>query len=436
MKKLWQKTGTKTAKIVHKYIISENLTEDQILLPYDIIASIAHVKMLNKIKILNDKEVSNIIGSLKEIYKLNEMGNFQLAGKYEDCHSAIENFLIEKLGDIGKKIHTGRSRNDQILVAIRLYTKDKIKELEKASLSLAKQILKFSKKYEFVAMPGYTHTQQAMPSSVGQWAGNFIEALLDDLKLLQCAFSLNDQNPLGSASGFGTSINIDREETTKLLNFAKTQVNSLYCQNSRGKFESFTISSLSQLMMTLGKIANDIIWFTSYEFNFFQIDKSLTTGSSIMPQKQNLDILEVLRANVSVIMSYDFQIKTAYHNLFSGYNKDLKISKHALIESFNITLNSINVIETVFKKIKPNINKLKKSFSKDIFATDLANEMVSKGIPFREAYKQVGENLNKIKIPDLQKNLKSKISLGAPGNLGLNFYEKELLKNCNEIINF
>ena len=309
---------------------------------------------------------------------------------------------------------------------MRLYTKDKIKESHQKILEVSKTILEFAKKYEFVAMPGYTHTQQAMLSSVGQWAGNFIEALLDDCQILDSAFDLNDQNPLGSAAGFGSALPIDRDETTKLLSFSKTQINSLYCQNSRGKIESFTISCLSQLMLTLGKIANDIIWFSSYEFAFLQVDKSLTTGSSIMPQKQNLDILEVLRANVSVLISYEFQLKSAYQNLISGYHKDLKISKHTLIESFQIALNSLDIVDEIFKNLKPNIEKLKNSFSKGIFATDMANELVMKGMPFRDAYRKVGENLKKIKMPNLEKNLKSKISLGAPGNLGLDCYQKEI----------
>jgi argininosuccinate lyase len=277
-------------------------------------------------------------------------------------------------------------------------------------------------------MPGYTHTQQAMPSSVGQWAGSFVESLLDDVSALAAAIQMNDQNPLGSAAGFGTALPIDRDYTSKLLGFSRTQINSLYCQNSRGKIESFTVAALLQVMMTLGKIANDLIWFTSREFGFFKVDVSLTTGSSIMPQKRNLDIMEVLRANVSVIMANQMQIQSAGHNLLSGYNKDLKITKKALMDSFEITESGLDITKLLFKNLEPNKERLKESFSSEIFATDEANKLALKGVPFRDAYRQIGESLKKVKAQDAEKNIRSKKHIGATGNLKLEIYQEKIKK--------
>ncbi|MFA5788780.1 MAG: argininosuccinate lyase [Candidatus Gracilibacteria bacterium] len=435
MTKLWKKRGLRTDQSVNSYIISEHCAEDTILLPYDITASIAHAKMLSKVGLLKKKECQALVAGLEEIVSLYHEGKFTLKQSDEDCHTAIENFLVKKNGNVGKKIHMGRSRNDQVLVAMRLFSKTELYTVQKLVLRLAVTILSFAKKHEFVPMPGYTHTQQAMPSSVGQWAASFVESLLDDYRVLEAAMIQTDQNPLGSAAGFGTGLPIDRECTTKELKFARTQINTLYCQSSRGKIESFTLGALIQVMLTLGKIANDIVWFTTKEFDFFEVDSSLTTGSSIMPQKKNLDIMEVLRANVAIVISYQTQIYMAGHNLISGYNKDMKITKHALLEAFKITKNSLQIVSTLFTKMSPKIDKLKKSFGADIFATDITNELVKKGVPFRDAYKQVKENLEAIEIPDINTNLRTKTHSGATGNLMLNTYLKtikSLLKGINK----
>lgn len=430
MTKLWQKSGTKTHPLVTKYIISKDCAQDKVLLKYDLIASIAHAKMLGHVGLISKKEAAALVKTLEEILALDKKGQFILKREDEDCHTAIENHLVEKLGDTGKKIHMGRSRNDQVLTALRLYSKEHLKEVQKHVVETAKTILDFAQKHEFVPMPGYTHTQQAMPSSVGQWAGAFVESLLDDVKMLQAAYQLNDQNPLGSAAGFGTSLLLDRNYTTEKLGFKKLQWNTLYCQNSRGKIESFVVTALLQVMMTLGKIANDMVWFTSTEFSFFNVDKSLTTGSSIMPQKQNLDIMEVLRANVHVVMSYQSQIQNVGLNLLSGYNKDLKITKKPLMEAFKITLDSLAIIKLLFSCMSPNLGKLNRAMSPEIFATDEVNKLVQKGIPFRDAYKKISHNLGKIALPNVKENLKSKKHTGAPGNLNLKNYKK-LIRRFN-----
>lgn len=435
MAKLWQKSGIKANPLVTKYIVSKDSAADKTLLKFDVQASIAHAQMLAHAGLLSQKESAALVKTLQEIAAMDKKGKFAIKQEDEDCHTAIENFLVKKLGDVGKKIHMGRSRNDQVLVALRLFCKEKLGEVEQETLALAETVLAFAKKYEFVPMPGYTHTQQAMPSSIGQWAGAFVESFLDDLAMLRAAFELNDQNPLGSAAGFGTGLPIDREFTTKKLGFKKLQLNSLYCQNSRGKIESAVVGALFQVMMTLGKIATDMIWFTAKEFSFFTVDSSLTTGSSIMPQKKNLDIMEVLRANVHSVMSYQMQIESVGLNLISGYNKDLKVTKRPFMESFQITLDSLEITELLFRSTKPNVARLKSAMSPEIFATDEVNTLVQRGVPFRDAYKKVGESLNKVKPQDAVKNLKSKKHLGAPGNLGLESYEKAITE-CKKDFSF
>lgn len=426
MTQLWHKKDVSMHPAVNPYIISKNLSQDTTLVPYDIRASQAHATMLCSVGLINESEKKDLIETLDEILQKYNEGSFILSQQNEDCHTCIEKYLTEKLGETGKKIHMGRSRNDQVLVAMRLLIKDQLHETLQTTKKVAKTLFDFAQKFEFIPMPGYTHTQQAMPSSVGQWAGSFIESLTDDIRSLQYALHLCDQNPLGSAAGFGTSLPLDREETTKTLGFNRPQINSLYCQNSRGKLESAVIGALAQVMMTLGKIASDTILYTTSEFDFFTIDRSLTTGSSIMPQKQNLDIMEVLRANVSIIFSYQMQVQMVTQNLTSGYHKDLKITKQPTIDSFEIVQSSLEIVEIMFEHMTPNKEKLKQAFTTEIFATDVVNDMVQKGTPFRDAYKYIGENLNTVEMPDIDENIRNKKHLGATGNLGLERYEDVL----------
>lgn len=428
-KALWQKKGTTRHPAVNKFMITKNLTADNILLPYDVKASIAHAKMLAKVGLLTKKESSKIVEKLNLLAKLHKEKKVVLDDTSEDVHTFIEAFLTKELGAIGKKVHMGRSRNDQVLVATRLYVLDLISQTEKKVSDLISKIIKFAKKYEFIPMCGYTHYQRAMPSSVGQWAMSVAESLLDDKCILHNAYDLYNQNPLGSAAGFGSIAPIDRKETTKLLNFAKTQINPIYCQNSRGKFASFTISTLVQIMITIDKMANDLIIFTTKEFDFFKVDNCLTTGSSIMPQKRNMDILEVMRANLSIVQSLQIQTQTVGMNLLSGYNKDSKITKEALVDSFDIVKATLNMALILFDYLEPKEENLIKAFKNpEIFATDYAYELVIKGMPFRDAYVKVGNNLDSLKKTDPYKNIKSKKHLGATGNLGIKIIEQRLKK--------
>jgi argininosuccinate lyase len=426
-KQLWEKAATKLHPAVHQYIIDPNLEADKALLKFDIRASIAHAEMLESVALLEKKDLEVIRTTLQAIEKDFDAGVFVLDPALEDVHTAIENALVERVGDLGKRIHVGRSRNDQVLVAMRLYTKEALVEIDHLLLESSKTILEFARTHEDIPMPGYTHMQKAMPSSVGQWAASFVEAMINDRDLIETARKLNDQNPLGSAAGFGTGLPLDRNFTTQKLGFSKTQINPLFSQMSRSKFESFTLSTLVQVMLSLDKVANDLIIFTNQEFNFFQVDACLTTGSSIMPQKRNLDIMEVLRANTSIVLSLQNQVQTVGLNLLSGYNKDLKITKKALMEGIKIVKASLSITALTFKNLRPNKEALMAACSDPtLYAADAANSRVMSGETFRDAYRFVGENLDTLKPEDPKQNLLSKTHLGSTGNLGLDDLEKRL----------
>lgn len=428
-KRLWQKDGAQIHPAVNKYMISKSLDADNKLLPFDVQGSKAHAKMLGKIGLLDKKDIETIVQTLDEILSKHQSGEFVLRPENEDVHTEIENYLVEKLGDIGKRVHVGRSRNDQVLTDMRLFTRAELKRTQSQIKTTAQALLDFAQKYEFTPLPGYTHMQHAMPSSFGQWAGAFVESLINDHHVLDSALMLNDQNPLGSGSGFGSAVPLDRQATTKELGFDRVQINPIYCQNSRGKIEAFTIATLAQVMMTLGKLANDLVIFYSQEFSFIKIDPSMTTGSSMMPQKRNLDIMEVLRANVHVIQSLQHQCESVGLNLISGYNKDLKITKKPLMDAFDITLSSLSIVELLIGHVEPNDDGVAKAFEdKEIFATDAANKLVMEGMSFRDAYRQVGENLDQLKNEDAVENIKSKPHIGATGNLRLDDYGRQLSK--------
>lgn len=426
--KLWAKAGaSQTNPIASRYMIGDSLRADNRLLPYDAQASMAHAQMLATVGLLTTEEANNLTSKLEHLVDLHRQGKFVVTEESEDVHTAIENYLVAELGPVGKKIHVGRSRNDQVLVAMRLFTKANLKSIQATTVDTARAVLRFAKMHEFVPMPGFTHMQHAMPSSIGQWAGAFVESLCNDIAILKSVTEIIDQNPLGSAAGFGTAVPINREETTKRLGFAKTQINSIFCQNSRTKFDSLTLNALLQVMLTLGKIGNDLVVFTSQEFGFFKVDDSLTTGSSIMPQKRNLDVMEVLRANVSVVQSLMTRLQTVGLNLISGYNKDAQIANTTVMDAFDIVDDSLKVVQLTFEGLKPNKKNLDKAFDDvEIFAADYANELVAGGMPFREAYKQVGENLATLAKQDPEQNIRRKTHIGATGNLCLNHFEEIL----------
>ncbi len=311
--------------------------------------------------------------------------------KQEDCHTAIENYLTKRLGLSGQKIHTARSRNDQILTALRLYYKKELKDCQRLTNELIETLRDFVKKYGQIKLPGYTHTRKAMPSSIGLWAGSFIESMQDNLKLAKVAYELIDQSPLGTGAGYGLPIKIDRHLTAKLLGFKKIQQNPIYVQNSRGKLEITLLHALSQLMLDLNKIATDLILFSLPDFGYFEFPQEFCTGSSIMPQKKNPDILELLRAKYHLIVGFEQQVRGISSNLISGYHRDFQLTKEPTMKGLQITKESLAIANLILKKLKVNAKNCAKAMTKEIDATEEVYKLVKKGLPFRKAYRKISQ---------------------------------------------
>ena len=383
--KLWQK-ASKLNKEVEEFTAGEDVVLDMQLLEYDCDASIAHAAMLKKIKILTRREFKSLKGALEEIKKLDKKGKFKIKVEDEDAHTAIENYLVKKLGTTGKKIHTGRSRNDQVLVAIRLYTKNHLLKTMKQTKECISLLKMLEKAHMETLMPGYTHMQRAMPSTFGLWAGAFAESFEDDIKILEAAHKVLDQNPLGSAAGYPIMLKLDRVLTTKLLGFKKTQKNTLYCQNSRGKLEALAVGALLQVMLDLNKMATDLLLFSTHEFGFVELPQELCTGSSIMPQKKNADIFELVRAKLGVVSSNYSRILAVIGNLPSGFNRDFQETKKPLFESFDTTTKCLKIMSLALGKIKVNKAKMAAAVSPEMHSANNALKLAEKGIAFRDAY--------------------------------------------------
>lgn len=401
---------------------------DNGLIVQDALGSIAHAKMLEKIGILKKKEAIDLKNCLVEIIHLAKAKKFTIGAGDEDVHTKVENYVVSALGDTGKKIHTGRSRNDQVLVDLRLFTKDSLFDIASLCSELISSFLSFAGAYEFVPMPGYTHMQKAMPSSVGMWAGSFAESLSDDLKIVQCAFDLNDQSPLGSGAAYGVSLPIDRNLTAKLLGFGKVQNNSLYAQVSRGKSHLVTLHALTQIMLTLSRFAQDLLLFTTSEFNYFLIDEALCTGSSIMPQKKNFDAMEYLRGRTHTIIGFEHSVAGIVAGLPSGYNADFGETKYPFMKAIQIVQETLEVCVLVLSSIKPNSEVLKSACTPEIYATHAAYELVKKGMSFRDAYTKIGLSLDALPTYDPIHVLKQSNHIGGTGNLQLNKAKAAALK--------
>ena len=382
MVKLWQK-GYKLDREIEEYTVGEDYLLDRVLLPYDITASIAHAKMLKKCGWLCAGEADAIVSELKTLAK----DGLEIKKQDEDCHTAIENHLVKRLGKVGEKIHTARSRNDQVLVALRLYFKDGLQQAKTELKALVKELRKKAKTR--APMPGYTHTRKAMPSSARMLFSAYGDMLKDELILLSAVLKIIDQNPLGSAAGYGVPLKIDRETTTKLLGFANIQENPIYCANSRGKFEMLLVGALAQVMLDLNKMASDLILFSCPEFGFFELPEEYCTGSSMMPQKLNPDPLELIRANYHVVIGHQTAIGGICSNLISGYHRDYQLTKGPAIRSVSITLDSLKVMTQIIKGVRINRGKMQRAMTPELYATGRAYELVRKGIPFREAYRKI-----------------------------------------------
>jgi argininosuccinate lyase len=391
--KLWQ-TGSGLNTIVEAYTVGDDYLQDQKLINYDIAASIVHAQMLNKVGVLRDDELEQLQQSFAKLQDLVKSGKFIVRAEQEDCHTAIEMFLTDELGELGKKIHTGRSRNDQSLVMIRLYMKDQLKNITEYLENLIANLNEASKKYQHVDMPGYTHMQKAMPTTVGIWLGSYADAWSDCLITIQSAKKQIDQNPLGSASGFGiNNFTNDRDFTTQKLGFSKTQQNPIYCASSRGYFEYIFLNTICQPMLVAARFANDMMLFTTSEFNFFKLHVQYTTGSSIMPQKQNYDLFEIMRGNSKLVLGYSHQVGDIVAGLGAGYHRDLALTKKNLIQGADLCRSTLELLVAVVPELIVNEDVLKQAMTEDLFVTNKVYDLVNSGMSFREAYQTVKNNL-------------------------------------------
>ena len=418
MAKLWAK-GYELDKTVEAFTVGEDYALDMALVRWDCVGSIAHAAMLHKIGILRDEEFHALKQRLKEVIDLHAKGEWAIAREDEDVHTAVENDLVAKLGDVGKKLHTARSRNDQVLLDLRLYMRDKLLLIAEAACDMCGTLGDFADKHKTVPIVGRTHFQRAMPSSVGLWAGAFAESLLDDIELLKTAYGLADQCPLGSAASYGVSLDIDRRMVSDALGFARVQNNVLYANNSRGKVEAVVLSALAQIMNDLSKLASDVILWSMPEFGYFRLPAEFCPGSSLMPQKRNPGPFELTRAKAGTVIGCLVQTLEITRPLISGYHRDFQETKKPLITGIEITHAALKVNSLTVAKIEVDAEQCAEAFTPEVFATDRVLELVKKGIPFRDAYRQVAETLDSIPMEDPVANIKKKTHLGATGNLGL-----------------
>lgn len=387
--KLWQKS-TQVNKGVEIYTVGRDRELDVHLAPFDVLGSMAHITMLESIGLLTKEELPVLLTELKNIYQIAIDGKFEIEEGIEDVHSQVELMLTRKLGDVGKKIHSGRSRNDQVLVDLKLFTRNEIHHLVASTNQLIDVLLSQSNKYKNVLMPGYTHLQIAMPSSFGLWFGAYAESLVDDLQLLLGAYKIVNRNPLGSAAGYGSSFPLDRQMTTDLLGFDSMNYNVVYAQMGRGKMERIVTTAIAGIAATLSKLAFDACMFTSQNFNFIKLADEYTTGSSIMPHKKNPDVFELTRAKCNRLQALPSEIIMITNNLPSGYFRDMQLTKEIFIPAFEEINDIISMVTRMMAEVQVNEHILDDNKYLHIFSVEEVNRLVLEGVPFRDAYKQVG----------------------------------------------
>ena len=387
--KLWEKS-TKVNNEIERFTVGKDREMDLYLAPFDVLGSMAHITMLESIGLLTAEELTLLLEELRNIYQRTISGQFQIEEGIEDVHSQVELMLTRKLGDMGKKIHSGRSRNDQVLVDLKLYMRHEIREITRLTQQLFETLIQQSEKYRSVLMPGYTHLQIAMPSSFGLWFGAYAESLVDDLTVLQAAYKVTNRNPLGSAAGYGSSFPLNRTMTTNLLGFDSMAYNVVYAQMGRGKTERIVASALGSIAGTLSKMAFDACMFSSQNFGFIKLHDAFTTGSSIMPHKKNPDVFELTRAKCNKIQSIPQQIMMIANNLPSGYFRDLQIIKEIFLPVFDELKECLHMVNLMMEHIEVNKQILDDTKYDLIFSVEEVNRLASEGMPFRDAYKKVG----------------------------------------------
>ena len=393
--KLWQKENSSTSALVEQFTVGRDQEFDLLLAKYDVQGSIAHVTMLGEVGLMTKEEAELAVSGLQEILQSIERSAFSIEPGVEDVHSQVEQMLTEKIGDAGKKIHSGRSRNDQVAVDIKLYLRAEISHITAEVKNLFDLLINKSEEHKDKLLPGYTHLQLAMPSSAGLWLGAYAESLVDDLELLAAAYHIVNKNPLGSGAGYGSSFNLNRKRTTELLGFATLNWNSVYAQMTRGKAEKATSIGLSAVAATLSKLSMDCCLYMNQNFGFISFPDELTTGSSIMPHKKNPDVFELIRARCNRIQSIPNELTLLLNNLPSGYHRDLQLTKEILFPAIEELKACLQLLQLMLQHIRISDHILADEKYKYLFSVEAVNERVNKGVPFREAYQQVGNEINK-----------------------------------------
>ena len=387
--KLWEKT-VQVNHDVEAYTVGRDREMDMYLAKYDVLGSLAHITMLQSIDLLTADELKQLTAALREIYAEIEAGKFEIEAGIEDVHSQVELMLTRRLGDVGKKIHSGRSRNDQVLVDLRLFIRSELESVVESVTALFKALVSQSERYKHVLMPGYTHLQVAMPSSFGLWFGAYAESLVDDLTVLQAAYKVTNRNPLGSAAGYGSSFPLNRTMTTRLLGFESLDYNVVYAQMGRGKTERIVAQAIANVAATVAKLAFDACMYNSQNFGFIKLSDEFTTGSSIMPHKKNPDVFELTRAKCNKLQALPYEITLITNNLPCGYFRDLQMIKESFLPAFADLKNILAMVTAMINQVKVNENILDDNRYDLMFSVEEVNRLAKEGLPFRDAYKKVG----------------------------------------------
>ena len=428
MSKIWQKDSTKISSLIETFTVGRDRDFDLLLARYDVMGSLAHTEMLASVGLLEKDEMKRIHKELKSILTDILEGRFAISDDAEDIHSQIEFMLTERIGDAGKKIHSGRSRNDQVAVDIKLFLKAETESLRDEIKALFDLLIAKSEEFRDKLLPGYTHLQIAMPSSFGLWFGAYAESLVDDMELLAAAHHIADKNPLGSGAGYGSSFPLNREQTTELLGFSTLNFNSVYAQMSRGRTEKALSFALASLASTLSRLAMDATLYMNQNFGFISFPAELTTGSSIMPHKKNPDVFELIRAHCNRIQSIPNELALLLNNLPSGYHRDLQLTKEILFPALVQIKACLEMTALMLNHIKVQDNILDDEKYKYLFSVEAVNELVNKGMPFREAYQQVGNQIEQGKFKfDYTRQLHH-THTGSLGNLANAQIKEEMQK--------
>jgi len=432
MAKLWEK-GTSTNKHVEAFTVGKDRELDIHLAPFDVLGTLAHITMLETIGLLTEEELTTLKTELNNIYQLIQNQQFVIEPGVEDVHSQVELLLTQKLGDVGKKVHSGRSRNDQVLVDMKLFLRAEMEEITNLMESLFSTLIQLSEKHKEVLIPGYTHLQIAMPSSFGLWFGAYAESLTDDLELLKASYNVVNQNPLGSAAGYGSSFPLNRQLTTDLLGFSNLNYNVVYAQMTRGKSEQTLSYAMAGIASTLSKMAMDMCLYNSQNFGFVSFPDEFTTGSSIMPHKKNPDVWELVRGKCNLIKSLPNQISLLTSNLPSGYHRDLQLLKEQIIPALDELKATLKMTELMLAKIQVKTDVLTDPKYNYLFSVEEVNRLVLAGVPFRDAYKQVAQTIGNGDFKS--DHTVNHIHEGSIGNL-YNYQIVEKFKKIKESINF